>query len=359
MNRRFLLLLFCFHAICVCYGQSENISLHFKQQQLIVEKGREQVVLPVEVEIRSGKDQGPVSLFLRVDTDHQNTSRDAALLSNIEIRNTSLNFQLPKGKTTKTFYVLLKEALSITAGQTVVLQAGVTIGGKVIKAETALVLKLVQAQDLIYTLSDYLKDENVKLGYVTKVESSNNILSIYGYHEKDGNAVAKRQVALKRNEVYSLWNRNGEFYKPSLSLIAVPVKVRPGHGDFKETATSGLNNLGVNFDFFGWKWDRYFSNGNKSTHRLSAGLWGAPSVEELDSVYTGGALKKAEKSKQLFIASGLTITYSYNNITFGIVPVGFDFATSSLGQEWVYNKRRWWGFGIGIEPKLLSSIVNK
>ena len=50
--------------------------------------------------------------------------------------------------------------------------------------------------------------------------------------------------------------------------------------------------------------------------------------------------------QQQFIASGLTITYFYNNITFGFVPLGFDFATSTLGKEWVYHNKRWWGFGI-------------
>jgi hypothetical protein len=41
------------------------------------------------------------------------------------------------------------------------------------------------------------------------------------------------------------------------------------------------------------------------------------------------------------------------------VPIGFDIATSSIGKKWVYNERRWWGFGIGLEPKFLNSIANK
>jgi len=42
--------------------------------------------------------------------------------------------------------------------------------------------------------------------------------------------------------------------------------------------------------------DRYLATGKKSTHRFSLGLWVAPSVEELDSVYTFGANGKLGKS---------------------------------------------------------------
>lgn len=71
------------------------------------------------------------------------------------------------------------------------------------------------------------------------------------------------------------------------------------------------------------------------------------------------ATTKNIKSKQMFISTGLTINYSYNNIKVSFIPIGFDFGTTSLGKKWVYNKRRWWGFGIGLEPKFFSALMNK
>lgn len=97
-----------------------------------------------------------------------------------------------------------------------------------------------------------------------------------------------------------------------------------------------------------------------STVRISfPGVFVAPGVEELDSTMTSGFLKGATKSKQLFISTGLTFTAAFNNLTFVFVPVGWDFSTSETGSNWVYNKRRWWGFGIGVDPKILAAIFNK
>lgn len=136
--------------------------------------------------------------------------------------------------------------------------------------------------------------------------------------------------------------------------------------DFRGSATSGITNIGFNLDLVRWKMDRYFARGKKSTHKLSLGLWAGPSVEELDSVYTHGAdgdLGKApgkmEKSKQLYLSTGITLSYTYNDISFVFVPIGYDYATSTIGKHWIYRDRRWWGFGIAVSPKIFETIFNK
>jgi hypothetical protein len=128
---------------------------------------------------------------------------------------------------------------------------------------------------------------------------------------------------------------------------------------FKNSATSGLTNIGLNLDLAKIEMARYFSNGKKSTHRFSFGFWSAPSVEELDSTFTLGHLAKDVKSKQLFVSAGITISYSYNGISFVFVPAGWDFGTSTIGKNWVYHKQRWWGFGIAISPKIFATVLNK
>lgn len=211
------------------------------------------------------------------------------------------------------------------------------------------------------TLDEY---KNKKLGYVIEVESKKDILTLYGYDKDDNSKLLERKVKLNRYDVLAIneWSSifDGYHFKPLyISITTVPFKVRPELDEFKTNATSGIKNIGLNFDLGRWKTERYFASGKKSTHKFSAGIWIAPSVEELDSIQTRGFLKGSSKSKQLFLSTAFTLNYTYNNITFTFVPIGLDFATSSSGKEWVYNEKRWWGFGIGLEPKFLNSIANK
>ena len=96
-----------------------------------------------------------------------------------------------------------------------------------------------------------------------------------------------------------------------------------------------------------------------ANHKFSLGIWAAPMVEKLNSETTKNYLKDENEVSQFFISTGLTINYTYNNISFSFVPIGFDYATSTIGKEWIYNQKRWWGFGIGLEPKFLQSLMNK
>lgn len=213
-----------------------------------------------------------------------------------------------------------------------------------------------------YELKQYL--DNYKLDYLIKVESEKDKLTLYGYNNGYNSTMLTRVVKLKRYEVlgvsdWSFFFRKGHFSPIPISVTTVPFKVRPELEEFRANATSGISNLGLNVDLANWHLDRYFASGDKSTHKLYAGLWVAPSVEELDSVQTRGFLSGDAKSKQLFMSAALTINYSYNSLTFTFVPVGFDIATSSTGKTWIYNEKRWWGFGIGLQPKFLNPISNK
>ncbi len=216
----------------------------------------------------------------------------------------------------------------------------------------------------INTLENYLNDKSLKLDKITNVKSTNDTLAFYGYKNSDKTKLYIRKVRLHRYEVlgitnWSLFSNVGHWKPLPISLTTVPFKIRPETKNVETTATSGIKNIGFNFDLLRIQMDRYFWDGNKSTHKLFAGIWIAPSVEELNSKETNNYLMDDEKSKQLFMSTGLTVNYTYNNITFTFVPVGFDFATSSIGRKWIYNKKRWWGFGIGLEPKFLSTLKNK
>lgn len=324
-----------------------------------VEIGEEEIVIPLEVEIEK-KDIGKMPIKIKLTTDDSQTklSKDAHSIMEPEI-----TLDVNKGKTVRAFYIKVNNNnnnMDFKSNPQIAYNAELTGVSSTVIASGPLIIKFTKSKDQVYSLSDYLNDSMAKLEYVTKVESENNILTVYGYHKLNGNAIVKRKIKLKKGQSFLIGEKMITPYKPQLSLLSVPFKVRPKVGELNTTAVSGLTNLGFNIDFFGYKRDCYYANGNKSTIRISfPGVLLAPAVEELDSILTKGYLKGSSKSKQLFISTGLTLTVAYNNLTFLFVPIGFDFATSKVGREWIYKQKRWWGFGIGVDPKIFAAILNK
>jgi hypothetical protein len=309
---------------------------------------------------------------------------NAVEISNIKLVNANQTINLNPNETKKppnVFYFFIDRKTAINYDKIVFLKffAGANL--------LCTVKITIQAEDKLLSLDDYMEKNLTKskrinrLDYVKKVESNNNIVTVSGYKRVSAvdNTVQdiflKRNVELKRSEVFSVnewsWVRNWYHWKPiPFSITTIPFKVRPSvtsYGkEFAGSATAGITNIGLNLDLGKRQWDRYFSSGKKATHKFSLGVWAAPSVEELDSVYTNGAngllgkaTGKMEKSKQLYISIALTISYSYNDISFVFVPLGFDYATSTIGKTWVYNKKLWWGFGIAISPKFFATVLNK
>lgn len=200
---------------------------------------------------------------------------------------------------------------------------------------------------------------------VIKVDSKDNILTVSGYKNND---FIKKNLKLGMGEVFAVnkwsWIKNRIHWIPlPLSLTTIPIKVRPAMNsnglDISSNATASITNIGFNLDLGKYQMDRYFATGNKSTHKFSVGFWAGPSVEELDETNTNINFTEVVKSKQLFISTGITINYSYNDISFVFVPAGWDLGTSTIGKNWIYNGKRWWGFGIGISPKIFSTVLNK
>jgi hypothetical protein len=365
MNTKIFLSVLLLLQVSIGYGQT----LIFENSPITVEKWNEtQLVIPIEIEIDNNTAAAITStLTLTINNARALAASQlsAADVAKVSIRNNSFPISLNSGKTImKTSYLVLDKTLLLTSSK--VLYVDASIGA----ITNSVQINLQQPNDLPYTLSDYLDNDDLYLDKVQKVESANNILTIYG--EKN-NGFQKRSVALRKGEVYAVWDkkyitnfRHLNFLE-AFSIFAVPYKVRPENKvqikgkdtTFPKSATSGLTNVGLNLEMAKLQVDRYFSNGKKSTHKLSAGLFVAPTVEELDSISTKAYLKKDIKSKQLFLSTGLTISYSYNDISLVFVPFGWDFSTSTIGKNWIYDGRRWWGFGIGVSPKIFSTILNK
>jgi hypothetical protein len=193
------------------------------------------------------------------------------------------------------------------------------------------------------SLSTFLT-QNIK---VVAVTSTGGILNVGGYDPGDN--YVTRQVALGPTEVLAVSKAS---WRPYLSLVTIPFKVRPAIDTFSQNVQTGLANAGIATNIFNYKLTRYFNSGKQSTHQFGVGILIAPTAEELSPENTNRFVNK--KSKQLFISAGLSLTYTYNDITFVILPVAYDFATTTDGKNYVYNKKNWWGFGVGITTKLFG-----
>ncbi len=290
----------------------------------------------------------------------------ASDFASIEVRGNNRTAVVPaNGSLPVALYVFVQKVLSITTPTTIPFT--MTISGATISTLTITgQLMIIRGFDIPYTLGDYINNPDLILDGVSKVESVNNVLTVSG---SINGRVAKRSISLSPGEVLAVsegsWLGLRRHYSPvPISLMTVPFKVRskvkaPSGTELPRTASAGLTNIGFNFELADWQMDRYFSNGKKSTHRFSLGVWAAPTVEDLDTSITDGYLVGQAKSKQLFVSTGITLSYAYNDIAFVIVPAGWDVATSTLGKKSVYNKEWWWGFGIAVSPKLFATILNK
>lgn len=166
------------------------------------------------------------------------------------------------------------------------------------------------------SLEEYNKD---KFNYVVTVESNKDTLFIYGYKTSDSNFLTKEKVVLKRYQVLGIASYG--FTNPQISLITTPFKIRSKVNGLARETQSGLTNIGLNFEVCSYRVDRYFTNTRKSSHKLGAGIWLAPCVEELSAASTSD-ITDDSKTKQLFLSTGITITYSYNGITMSFIPLG-------------------------------------
>lgn len=187
---------------------------------------------------------------------------------------------------------------------------------------------------------------------ITEAKIEGDTLYVKGFEKSSGKFTKKkRNVGI--SDVYT--NKIIKWF-PTVSLLTVPFKIRPKIEEQSANAFSDLKNVGVNIDFGSKQWDRYFTTGKISTHRASFGILIAPLTEELTEKNTKN---KISASKQLFASCGLSLNYSYNKLTFTAIPLGFDFATNSEGKQWVYNRKYWWGFGVGVDLKILEGVFNK
>ena len=182
---------------------------------------------------------------------------------------------------------------------------------------------------------------------ITSVEYKSGIHEVIGFNT--GNVPVNYKVQFIPNDVLAIhrWS-----FRPRVAIVTIPFKIRLAQDTMPAKTIAGLTNIGLSVNLINSKWDRYFWNGNKTTHMFSAGVLIAPSADEVSPATTENKVKTT--TNQMFISTGLTLTYSYGDISFIVVPIGFDIGMTNLAKKSIYNGKYWWGFGIGISSKLLG-----
>lgn len=182
---------------------------------------------------------------------------------------------------------------------------------------------------------------------VITVTPKGGYLEIGGYYPNG--VYGTDEVAMGRSDVFSISTTS---FRPYLSLLTIPFKVRAAVDTLSPTVQTGLANAGIAINLLDRRTTRYFNTGKQSTHRFGIGFFFAPSAEDVSPANTRG--KVTTTSKQLFLSAGISATYTYNDLTFAFLPVGFDIATTSEGKRFIHAGQHWWGFGIGITTKLIG-----
>lgn len=146
---------------------------------------------------------------------------------------------------------------------------------------------------------------------------------------------------------------------PKVSILSVPVKIRPSlkytpkgsQEEVKRPHEGGidLKNVNVGLNFYNKTIDRYFSYGTTTSHKWSGGiLLGLSAIGLREDNVNIKANSDFNEVTQLFVSTGLNVSYSYNTINFSLVPVAWDWAVSQTGRNYVYHGKLWFGFGVGI-----------
>ncbi len=141
----------------------------------------------------------------------------------------------------------------------------------------------------------------------------------------------------------------------SISLMTVPFKIRSKNENGFVTAKADVKNIGLYFPVSLWDSKRYWLDNSTRTHKFSLGFLIAPMAQELSDENTKDFFENPETSyNALMLSTSVAITYTYQSLTFAIIPLGFDFGLDEAGKEWENHANYWTGFGIGIDTKLFG-----
>lgn len=144
-----------------------------------------------------------------------------------------------------------------------------------------------------------------------------------------------------------------------ISAISVPFTVRPALNDSIGQLVSNDLNLGaslsynINLEFF----KNRRIQAKKSVYGISAGLGFGLSKVTLDSASTSLSSNSYDSSQDgvaLSLLPGIGINFKGFQV---LAFYGLDFALTKNVKDWNYNKKPYFGFGIGFDISTFSKIL--
>ncbi len=143
-----------------------------------------------------------------------------------------------------------------------------------------------------------------------------------------------KEPAVKKR--YKTWLYNA---KPNVGTLVVPIKFRPKQAGVPFDFTTDFT-LGSSFGY-SFRMSHYQPN-----YLSIVGVFGVTSVG-VDSVTTEGFVKEPN-TKLSAVTPGIGIITEISGFQIGAV-IGWDIVGGTTGQNWIYNSKPWYSFGIGYQ----------
>jgi len=162
-----------------------------------------------------------------------------------------------------------------------------------------------------------------------------------------------QEMTLPIGEADSLYRIPSRFTKASLDidLTTVFLKYRPATGDLQPQLTAELN-VAL---YTGWRHDYYRIEGKKDPlgnnhyrvikRGFDFGILGGPGTTFIGPSTTSNVISKEYNG--MILEYGLAAFIETNFASFGLAA-GYDHLMNSDRSVWIYNKKPWIGFVIGI-----------
>jgi hypothetical protein len=174
------------------------------------------------------------------------------------------------------------------------------------------------------------------------IQWKKDLVNKYYFPEMDSFPTAKKLVYLDS--------------KPVLQGIAITLKIRPKLNEssrldsFPSQTETGFNPaiaVGWKFNYNIFKPKKDFWGRNLNQFSLTPGIFLGTGAVDLKKSNTRNPIIKFER-KAAILSTGGFIMFGYNNINLGY-SFGFDYATGTGKNSWLYQGKMWQGITIGID----------
>jgi len=202
--------------------------------------------------------------------------------------------------------------------------------------------------------SGYYAMDRGKAGNNVYVDVTDEKIDVYGLNDKNPEKEASLSVSMTSPD--SMLVQPLKFRKQGLDIdiTTVLLKYRPALSGAPAQLNTDLN-LSI---YAGWRFDRYRISSRKDPlgrvrHRVSdfgydIGLFAGPGSTPINPFTTGN--RTDNEYAGMIIQTGIAGFIESNMASFGL-GIGFDHLLNRDRDIWIYNKKPWIGFIVGIALK--------